>query len=618
VSHYAELAARQPKTLRDWTARWNELAEVAAVNGATAERVAAFCELKGITLDALAALGTRIAIHRQRTCLAFAGWNRDGSKVIAIKYRPLDGTSDESEAERPSVWLRPIIGGDLSSLDWFVAEGETDGARLYDLVGDSAAILVLPAGALTFKPEWAGRIPRDATVYACHDADEAGDKGARNAAKVLGGRSLRLRPPETDWCDWRGTREEFVRLVHNARELAGAATAWLRLSEVEMRSIVFLDRPLWQASAFHLVVGRKGVGKGTMLSDLGARVTNGELGIKRNVVWIASEDSAAIDIKPRLLAAGGDAERVYIRTEWLQLPRDVGVLRSTRDEIGDVGLVIVDPVGNHITGKDSNSETDIRDAIAPLNDLADELEAMLVGVRHLTEKECKSGALAAILGSSAWVQVPRAVIGIARDNEDARVSHVQCLSGNRLPPETPGRTFRIEGVMLEGLENEVTRAVWTGDSTKNVETLIGETRKQPSKSEAARDLILDTIEAAPGQRMESDELDARVARETGLAAQTIRNLRAELKKAGLIRPVPVKDEAGQVERWLIERTNATRAERGTVTGDPVTDYENETAEFGSTTPETLQYPAHTQTVTGLKKEPVTLSLDVGDLGGGQP
>jgi AAA domain len=613
VSRYAELAERRPKMIRDWSERWNELSEVATANDVTAERVAAFCERKGVSLDALTALGARVATHRQRSCLAFAGWNRDGSAVVAIKYRPLDGSSDESEAEKPSTWMRPIVLGNQSSLDWFIAEGETDAARLYDLVGDAAAIVVLPTGALArFKLVWAERIPRGATIYLCQTRTWPGDAGAEKARRALGV-AVRLRPPETDWCDWRGTREEFVQLVQDARKAAGTSSAWLRLSEIEMRSIVFLDRPLWQASAFHLVVGRKGVGKGTMLSDLGARVTRGELGTQRNVVWIASEDSAAIDIKPRLVAAGGDPECVFIRTEWLQLPRDVSVLSSARDEIGDVGLVVVDPVGNHITGKDSNSETDIRDAIAPLNGLADELETMIVGVRHLTEKECKSGALAAILGSSAWVQVPRAVIGMARDNEDARISHVQCLSGNRLPPETPGRTFRIEGVLLEGLENEVTAAVWTGESTKNVETLIGETRKEPSKSEAARELILDVLDDAPGRHMESDELDARVARETGLAAQTIRNLRAGLKKDGLIRPVPVKDDAGQVQRWLIERTNAPRSDETTVIGDPVTVSEDETPEFGSTTPEPVQEPTHPLTVTGLNQEPVTETLDVGDL-----
>jgi AAA domain len=196
-----------------------------------------------------------------------------------------------------------------------------------------------------------------------------------------------------------------------------------------------------------------------VLADLAARTTRCELGAKRNVVWIGSEDSASIDIKPRVVAAGGDPERVILITDWIQLPRDIERLGNTIAEIGDIGLVIIDPVGNHITGKNSNSDTDIRDAIAPLNDLADKHETMAVGIRHLSEKEAKAGVLAAILGASAWVQVPRAVIGIARDRNDSTLSHIQCLVGNRLPPGTPGRVFRIEGVTLAGLENEITRAV---------------------------------------------------------------------------------------------------------------------------------------------------------------
>lgn len=422
------------------------------------------------------------------------------------------------------------------------------------------------------------------------------------------------RCPERE-CDGELVRDESgLRCDECGVEIIEETLAWERLSEIEMRSIVFLDKPFWQEAAFHLLVGRKGVGKGTMLADLAARVTRGDLSTKSNVVWIASEDSAAIDIKPRLLAAEGDAERAVVIKDWIQLPRDIDALSFTLAEINDVGLVIIDPVGNHITGKNANSDTDIRDAIAPLNDLADEHSTMVVGVRHLSEKECKNGAIAAILGASAWVQVPRAVIAIARDNEDAGVSHIQCLLGNRLPPESSGRTFAIEGELLDGLENEVTRAIWTGDSTKSVETLIGEARKEPSKSGAARDLILDTLEAAVGRRVESDELDALVARKTGLASQTIRNLRVGLKNEGLIRSVPEKDEAGQVERWLVERTNAPRGDEGTVSGDPVTVSGEEPTGNGSVTPETVQEPRHTSTVSGRSSEPETVSVGTGFLG----
>jgi hypothetical protein len=48
---------------------------------------------------------------------------------------------------------------------------------------------------------------------------------------------------------------------------------WQRLSDVEMRSIVFADKPPLQTDAFHLLAGRKGMGKGTLLAEIGSRVT---------------------------------------------------------------------------------------------------------------------------------------------------------------------------------------------------------------------------------------------------------------------------------------------------------------------------------------------------------
>jgi Bifunctional DNA primase/polymerase, N-terminal/AAA domain/Primase C terminal 1 (PriCT-1) len=312
--------------------------------------------------------------------------------------------------------------------------------------------------------------------------------------------------------------------------------AWERLSEVEMRSIVFLDKPLWQASAFHLLVGRKGVGKGTALADLAARVTRGELGKRRNVLWIASEDSASIDIKPRVVAAGGDPRRVARVKDWLQLPRDIAKLSATLAEVGNVGLGIIDPVGNHITGKNSNSDTDIRDAIAPLNDLADEHETMIVGVRHLSEKEAKSGAIAAILGASAWAQVPRALIAVARDKTDPSISHIQCLSGNRLPPETSGRVFRIEGVLLEDLENEVTRAVWSGDSTESVEALLSASDRTVA-GVPAEDVQRVVLAALVGGEKSRAELDAVCQAELGVSSNSVYKSGLEpLKAMGLIHP----------------------------------------------------------------------------------
>jgi hypothetical protein len=56
--------------------------------------------------------------------------------------------------------------------------------------------------------------------------------------------------------------------------------------------------------------------------------------------------------------------------------------------------------------------------------------------------------------------------------------------------------------------------------------------------------------------MESDSLDAEIARRTGLAAQTMRNIRNGMRTEGLVRSVPEKDAEGEVRRWFVTLTGA--------------------------------------------------------------
>jgi hypothetical protein len=220
VEPYASLESedRKPRRIVDHSGRWQALTPIADVNGTTQEALVRFCESRRISVASLTALGTRVVVRRGgRTELAFAGLN-DAGHVVAIKYRPIGGSSHDSYAENPSTWLRPIVAGERDSLDWLVVEGETDAARIVGLIGDRVACMVLPAGARTFRRDWAAMIPRGARVALCHDADEDGDAGAEKAAKIIGGDTVRVRPPVEggDWCDWDGGREEFLELVRLA------------------------------------------------------------------------------------------------------------------------------------------------------------------------------------------------------------------------------------------------------------------------------------------------------------------------------------------------------------------------------------------------------------------
>ena len=517
---------------------------------------------KGISFEALEALGTRVVVRRGGEIqLAFAGEN-DAGVVTAIKYRPLNGSSHDSKSETSSNWLRPIVVGKRDSLDWIVAEGETDGARLWDLVGDRAAVLVLPTGARTFKREWAALIPRGAWVGLCLDADQEGDQGAQKAAALLGGHTVRIRPPIEggDWCDWPGSRQDFLNLMRAARSGQGTNDGRIlvaRLKDVEMREVEYVEKPLLQRDAFILLSGRPGIGKGALCAHWAARCSNGEMyGQPRNVIVIASEDSDEIDLKPRIVVAKGDPARVYSVKGGFRLPEDALWLCELAEKVGDTGLIVIDPLGNHTGEANTDRESDVRQALMPLVGVALELRCPVVGVRHVTTKASPGSALGKILGSTAWIAVPRAILIAALDSDG--VLHVRDRKANRVALSEAGCSFQIEGRFPPEFKESVACAVPLGASDADVDELLTGVEQEPrSSSEEARELILDLLDA--GGEKESDELDTRVAEETGLKAQTIRNLRSEFSGAGLIRSHPERDETGSVKRWLVSRTNASRA-----------------------------------------------------------
>jgi AAA domain/Toprim-like len=262
----------KPRSVRDWTQTWEQLKPIGDAGEPAQAALARFCEHKRITTAGLEQLGARI-VNRGDTgyCLAYAGTNGNG-KITAIKYRPLNGTSHDSFTENPSVWLHPIIIGDRLSLNWAIAEGETDAARLYELIGGECAVLVLPAGAKTFKREWAALIPRGARIALCHDADDDGDAGARKAAQILGAEStVRVRPPVegTDWCDFNGDRDAFLALTHVMPRLEFASYAKFTVRQFPTADPLLgeLGKILIARGSLFMVYGQDGSGKSTWTID---------------------------------------------------------------------------------------------------------------------------------------------------------------------------------------------------------------------------------------------------------------------------------------------------------------------------------------------------------------
>jgi len=219
-----------------------------------------------------------------------------------------------------------------------------------------------------------------------------------------------------------------------------------------------------------LLVGDPGRGKSLMALDMAARVTNGlpwpdEGGARvggrgsreegrgsreegrgsreegrgeagdgaggvGSVVLLSAEDDAADTIRPRLEAAGGDPHRVVIlrsvrrpgcgREGELEfsLSRDVEVLEAVIGELGDVRLVVMDPVSAYLSGAPSHSNEGMREVLAPLRAVAERTGVAVVAISHLTKRH-EATMLYRAMGSLALVAAARAVWAVGPDREAA-------------------------------------------------------------------------------------------------------------------------------------------------------------------------------------------------------
>src|SRR2546423_4777989 len=89
-----------------------------------------------------------------------------------------------------------------------------------------------------------------------------------------------------------------------------------------------------------------------------------------NVIWFNAEDGACDTVLPRLVAAGADADRIHFvngvlisgEEKHFSLVTDLHLLRKAIIRIGNVRLVIIDPVSAYLgVGKvDGRSATDVR------------------------------------------------------------------------------------------------------------------------------------------------------------------------------------------------------------------------------------------------------------------
>lgn len=208
----------------------------------------------------------------------------------------------------------------------------------------------------------------------------------------------------------------------------------LPFNKIKRRKLKWLFPPFIPSGFITTVTGDGGVGKSTCLIDIIARITinypmpqiGGEaqqLSVKGSALIICKEDDPGLIIKPRLAAAGADMSRVHmVGVARSRNPDDFEVINSLDtgtdrleriiQNIGDVKVILIDPITNFFGKLDFNRDDQVRRLLTPLSRIAAKYDIAILNVIHMNKDTSKRGS-GRILGGIGLVNVGRSTLFVA-------------------------------------------------------------------------------------------------------------------------------------------------------------------------------------------------------------
>ena len=274
-----------------------------------------------------------------------------------------------------------------------------------------------------------------------------------------------------------------------------------------------------------LVAGVPGIGKSQIHCQYATYATtgrawpNGMPGITPcRVIILTAEDNTANTLVPRLLAAGADLSRITQldairrnnRDEMFLLNEDLLVLEQLIQDLGEVGLVLIDPITaymGHNKHFDSHRATDVRSQLGPLKTLAERTDVAFSAVTH-PPKRASQQALDHFIGSQAFIAAARVghlcVAEMETDDDGGNIKTGRQLFTNVKPspgtPMQPTLIYRLD-VVETGYDPDgtlITAPVvrWEGESMLTADEALAAAKPRKGRS-AVQNFLLTILADGP-------------------------------------------------------------------------------------------------------------------------
>lgn len=246
----------------------------------------------------------------------------------------------------------------------------------------------------------------------------------------------------------------------DAIEKQQANVVLTRGDQVEPAPIEWLWQDWVAKGKLHVLAGAPGQGKTTIALGIASVVSRGgqfpdgaqcEPG---NVLVWSGEDDVKDGLAPKLLAAGADMSRIHfvdsVEIDGERIPfdpaRDMEALQASMASLGDVSLLILDPMVTVVTG-DSHKNTEVRKALQPLVDLGANSKAAVLGITHFSKGGQGQDPAQRVVGSVAFTAVARVVlVAASTKTEDGSDRRVLARSKSNIGPDDGGFEYQLAHV----------------------------------------------------------------------------------------------------------------------------------------------------------------------------
>ena len=369
-------------------------------------------------------------------------------------------------------------------------------------------------------------------VFLCLDADKAGEDACKRLTGLLPDTVsvTRIQPCMKDWNDVLVHRAEipnrnYFKSIVLKESPKKDSVKIIRMSDVELTPVDWLWKPYLPFGKLSVLQGNPGEGKTYFAMHLAAACTNGKLlpNMERmepfNVIYQTAEDGLGDTVRPRLIEAGADLDRVLVIDDSdVQLTLSDERIEKAIIE-NNVRLVIIDPIQAYLGADvDMNRANEVRPIFMRLGQVAQRTGCAILLIGHLN-KAAGMQSLQRGLGSIDIAAAVRSVMFIGKLKHDPTMRILTHEKSSLAPP----------GLSLAFSLGDEGGFRWVGeyDITAD-EMLSGIEPQRETKTQQAKDLICALL--AGGKQVLSEDID-KAALERGIPGRTVRDAKRELGDA---------------------------------------------------------------------------------------